>query len=66
MSTIEAIENAVKGLSPTELAKFRGWFAEFDVAAWDAQIEADATSGKLEKLAQEALAEYRGGTAREI
>ena len=66
MSTIESIEDAVRGLTPSELAIFRGWFAEFDAAAWDAQIEADAASGKFESLAQEALAEYRNGTAREI
>jgi len=66
MSTIEAIENAVKGLSPSELAIFRGWFADFDGAVWDAQIEADGANGKFDSLAQEVLAEYRNGTAREI
>lgn len=66
MSTVEAIENAVKELSPSELALFRGWFAEFDGAVWDAQIEADSASGKFDSLAQEALAEYRNGTAREV
>ena len=66
MSTIETIEKAVRGLTSSELAIFRRWFAEFDATAWDAQIEADAASGKLESLAQEALAEYRNGTAREI
>lgn len=66
MSTVEAIENAVKVLPAPELAKFRKWFAEFDGAAWDAQIESDAAAGKLDALAEEALAEYRNGTAREI
>lgn len=66
MSTIEAIENAVKILPAPELAKFRKWFAEFDAAAWDAQIESDAAAGKLDALAQEAVAEYRSGSAREI
>lgn len=66
MSTIEAIENAVKILPAPELAKFRKWFAEFDAAAWDAQIESDAAAGKLDRLAQEAVAEYRSGSAREI
>ena len=33
-------------------------FAEFDAAAWDAQIEADAAAGKLDAFAAEALAEY--------
>ena len=66
MSTIEAIENAVKVLPATELAKFRKWFATFDAAVWDAQIEADAAAGKFDALAQLAVAEYHSGTVREI
>lgn len=66
MVTAESIEQAVEKLSPPELAKFRRWFAQFDADAWDAQIEADAAAGKLDPLAEEALAEYRSGQAREI
>jgi hypothetical protein len=66
MTTVETIERAIKELSPEELAKFRRWFLEFDAAAWDAQIEADAAAGKFDALAEEALAEYRRGKAREI
>jgi hypothetical protein len=66
MLTVEAIENAVEQLPEEELARFRRWFAEFDAAAWDAQIEADAAAGKLDALAEEALAEYRRGDAREL
>jgi hypothetical protein len=65
MTRIE-IERAVEQLSADELAKFRRWFLKFDAAAWDAQIEADAAAGKLDALAEEALAEYRAGKAREI
>ena len=66
MSTVEAIENAVQKLPPADLAEFRRWFAEFDAVAWDAQIEADAAAGKLDALADEALAEHRSGKAREL
>lgn len=66
MATIETIERAIEQLPPAELAKFRRWFLEFDAVAWDAQIEADAAAGKLDALAEEALAEYRSGKAREI
>jgi antitoxin HigA-1 len=31
--------------------------------AWDAQIEADATAGKLDEFAAEAVAEYKSGKA---
>lgn len=66
MSTVEAIENAVQKLPPADLAEFRRWFSKFDAAAWDAQIESDAIAGKLDALAEEALAEYRSGKTREL
>ena len=66
MTSIQAIEQAVQQLPAYELADFRRWFAQFDEAVWDAQIEADAGAGKLDALAAEALAEYHNGTAREL
>jgi hypothetical protein len=66
MTTIQAIEQAVQQLPAHELAKFRQWFTKFDEAAWDAKIEADAGSGKLDALAADALAEYHNGIAREL
>jgi hypothetical protein len=66
MGNIQSIEKAVEALPPSELAEFRRWFAEFDSAAWDKQIEQDAASGKLDQLAAEALADYHNGLAREL
>lgn len=66
MGNVKSIEKAVESLPPSELAEFRRWFAEFDAAAWDKQIEQDAASGKLDGLAAEALADYRAGSAREL
>ncbi|HLX62209.1 MAG TPA: hypothetical protein VKX17_13090 [Planctomycetota bacterium] len=66
MSTLQRAETAVQKLDAKELAKFRRWFAEYDGKIWDEQIEADAAAGKLDAMAEEALAEYRAGKAREI
>jgi hypothetical protein len=66
MGDVKSIERAVELLPPSELAEFRHWFAEFDAAAWDEQIEQDAISGKLEALAAEALADYGSGSTREL
>jgi hypothetical protein len=49
-----------------DLAQFRQWFAKFDEAVWDVQIEADANAGKLNAIANEALADYQNGVAREL
>lgn len=65
MDDVKAIEKAIEALPPTELAEFRRWFAEYDGAAWDRQIEEDAASGKLDSLAAEALADYHAGSHRE-
>jgi hypothetical protein len=48
------------------LAELRRWFAEFDAAAWDRQLEHDAASGKLDQLAAEAVADFRAGTPRAL
>lgn len=65
ISTID-LEAAVQQLPVSELAKFRKWFNQFDTAAWDEKIELDASSGKLDTLADEALADFYAGKVREI
>jgi hypothetical protein len=66
MTTAENIEKAVEQLTPKELARFRAWFEGFDAAQFDAAIERDARVGKLDQLAEEALAEHRAGRSREL
>ena len=66
MTAVETIERAVEKLPAEELAEFRDWFVRFDEATWDAQIEADASAGRLDALAAEALQEYGEGKAREL
>jgi len=64
--TIQEIKQAVKGLSPNELSRFRHWFEDYDAKAWDEQLERDAKAGKLSKLADKAVSDYRAGKAREL
>lgn len=66
MGNVKSIEKAIEALPPDELAEFRHWFAEFDAAAWDTQIEKDAAAGKLDHLAAEALNDFQSGSAREL
>ena len=66
MSTIHEIEQAVKGLGESDLAAFRAWFFEFDAQTWDQQIDADVTAGRLDTLAEEALADLRAGRCTEL
>jgi hypothetical protein len=64
--TIEDIEQAVAKLAPDELAKFRAWFEAFDAERFDRKIERDIKAGRLDRLADEALAEFRAGRSREL
>jgi len=61
---IQELEHAVTQLPPKELEHFRKWFEEFDAQGWDKQWEADAESGKLDKIAEQTLNNYRAGKAK--
>ena len=59
MTTIEAIESAIRQLPREDLAAFRVWVARFDSEACDREIEDDVSSGRLDNLAEEILADRR-------
>jgi hypothetical protein len=61
VSKIERLEDEVRALSTEELAAFREWFREFDSDAWERQIGADASAGRLDSLAHKALRAHRAG-----
>ena len=66
MSTVKEIQEAVSQLAPEQYKAFRRWFEEHESVLWDAQIEEDVRSGKLNRLAEEAVEEYDSGTASEL
>jgi hypothetical protein len=41
-------------------------FTEFDAAEWDRQLEEDVASGKLDRLADAALADHSAGHSRTL
>jgi hypothetical protein len=61
MSTVEAITTAIAQLPPEQVEQVRAWLNEQFDAEWDAQIERDERVGKLDRLADQALAEHRSG-----
>jgi hypothetical protein len=66
MTKVQKLEREIEGLTPAELAAFRTWFHQYDSVVWDKQIEEDAAAGKLDKLAEKALADHKAGRTREI
>jgi hypothetical protein len=66
MTTLEDIEKAVAQLPPDQLVRFRAWFEEFEASRFDQKIERDVKTGRLDRLAEQALADFRAGRAREL
>ena len=64
MTRVEKLEQGVRELSRAELAAFRAWFREYDADEWDRQIEDDARSGRLDELAEKALAAHKAGETK--
>lgn len=61
MSSVTEIESAIRGLPEEEFWKLADWFDELRSEAWDRQMEADAASGRLDFLFEEAARERSAG-----
>ncbi len=66
MTKVEKLEREVRELNRAELAAFREWFREFEANEWDRRIEEDVQAGKLDKLAEEAIATHKAGETKEL
>ena len=66
LATVEEIEKAVSGLSREELARFRTWYGEFEAKVWDKQFEADVKAGRLDKVGDQAIKEFRKGRCTKL
>lgn len=66
MSTREKIEAAILELPSEEFEQLRQWFFDLDYRRWDKKLEQDVEDGKLEVLAEEAIAEFKAGDFRAL
>jgi hypothetical protein len=66
MADIDEITRAVSQLPPGDLAAFRAWFDTFDAARFDRDIESTAEAGKLDSLAEQALADHKARRTRPL
>jgi hypothetical protein len=64
--TVDELEKAVAKLPPEQFAEFRAWFERLDAARFDQKIERDARAGRLDRLGDQAINDFRKGRAREI
>ncbi len=66
MSDVEELEARIIKLPSEDRARLRDWFLEMEDRAWDEQIAADRTAGKLQGLIERAREEFAAGKAREL
>ena len=66
MTSVEDIEKAIAELPPRDFDRLRVWFEKFQAERFDARIARDAAAGKLDRLAEEALAEHAKHRTREL
>jgi hypothetical protein len=64
--TVKEIEKAIERLSEDDLSDLREWFYKFDNEVWDKQFESDVKAGKLDRLAEKAISDYRAGKCKEL
>jgi hypothetical protein len=56
---VEEIAEAIAGLQPDQLARFRRWFTAFEAGRTDHAEELDSTATKLGRFAGRAFAELK-------
>ncbi len=66
MSTLEQIEAAILTLPSDEFQRLKQWLSDVDYQRWDEQLEKDIEDGKLDALAEEAIADFKAGHYRKI
>jgi hypothetical protein len=66
MTKIEELEMAITSLPEEDYSQLRRWFLERDWEKWDREIEADAESGKLDFLLQEAAEAKKNNQLKDL
>ena len=66
MSTVAEVENALRGMPLPDARSVAAWLQEYLDAQWDRQIDGDIAAGRLDKLAEQSLANYRAGNMKPL
>ena len=66
MTRVKQLEHEIQKLNRADFENFRNWFRNYEADAWDRQIEEDLQAGKLDNLAEEALAAHKAGKTKEL
>lgn len=66
MTRLESVEQDIRDLGPEELARLRDWFLGYDADHWDRQFEEDVRCGRLDRMAEEAVAAHNAGRTKPL
>jgi hypothetical protein len=58
---VQEIESAIARLPRAQLAELAEWFEQFHAQLWDAQIDQDVHSGRLNSLLDETARDLEAG-----
>ncbi len=63
---VDTIKKAIESLPEEDYGRLRRWFSDKDWEKWDAQMEDDSDTGKLDFLIREALEEKQEKDLRDL
>jgi hypothetical protein len=66
MNTVLEIEKALKALPVGGAQKVADWLQRYLDEKWDEQIDNDIAAGRLDKLADKAIKDYRAGRSKPL
>jgi hypothetical protein len=66
MSTVIEIEKALQTLPVEDARKIADWLQHYLDEKWDAQIDEDIASGRLDQLADKAMQDYHAGRTKPL
>ena len=64
MTSFESIQRSIERLTPEEIARLNAWIDDLQEKLFDEAIERGAASGKLDALAEKAIADHKAGRTR--
>ena len=66
MTTLVAVQEAVRALPEEEFDAFSSWFERYEEERWDRQIERDQKSEPLRSLMEKTRADFPASSVRSL
>ena len=66
ISTVAEIEKALQTIPLNDARKVADWLQHYLDEKWDTQIDSDIEAGRLDKVADKAIEDYRAGRVKPL